>query len=573
MPKTATKTGTNNPAPTYKLTWKCAQNPHNLPTYLGNPRIKRGGVVQPWTPFVISEWDRCRSDPDYFCRTYIKVIKPGHGLIDYEPYPYQIKMMESFEKNRFNIVLACRQSGKSVGFIGYVAWLCLFSDNAEHIVIAANKLSTAKEMLTRIQRAIENLPFFLQHGCIEYNKTSITFDTDTKIEAIAASSDGARGKSASLMICDEFAFVKGDSEFYESNYPLISSDPAARMIIVSTPNGINNEFYRIWDGAVKKRNTFNPIRVDWWDVPGRDEAWKEETMGNIGEKKFSQEFGNSFNQTSSTLIDMEFLIMLKAEEPLGKDSNVNVYDLPKEDHSYILVADVSKGRGIDFSTISVIDITKLPYKQVATYRDNNVSPMIFPNLIYRVARKYNDAFTIIEANAGEVVYKILYYDLEYTNCYSSRVAGGRSMGLEINRKVKRIGTSNLKDLIEQQKLLVVDEETIKELYVYEAKGESFEARDGSHDDMIAGLVMFGWFADTDMFGDMALQKLRDMMSEERQDLIKRSVPILGLMPEDTAMDMVEFWGDETPNKEFVWSLDPDWDLKQRDEDEAYNILF
>lgn len=276
----------------HKLTWACPQNPHNLPTYLGNPKIKRAGVTQNFTKWELQEWAKCSQDKEYFCSTYIKVIKPGEGLINYEPYPYQIDMMDEFENNRFNIVLACRQSGKSVGFIGYVVWLMLFSDVAEHVIIAANKLDTAKEMLTRIQRAIENLPFFLQHGCKEYNKTSITFDTETKIEAVAASSDGARGKSGSLMICDEFAFVSGDEEFYESNYPLISSSDTARMIIVSTPNGINNVFFRLYDGAKKGLNSFNPIRVDWWDVPGRDDAWKEMTMGNIGEKRFSQEFGN-----------------------------------------------------------------------------------------------------------------------------------------------------------------------------------------------------------------------------------------------------------------------------------------
>lgn len=571
MTKTVQKT---TPKQAYKLTWKCPQNPHNLPTYLGNPKIKRANVEQPWTPFEVSEYERCAADPEYFCRTYIKVIKPGQGLIDYEPYPYQIRMMDSFQKNRFNVVLACRQSGKSVGFIGYVVWLCLFSPNAEHVVIAANKESTAKEMLARIKRAVENLPFFLQHGCKEYNKTSIEFDTETKIEAIAASADGARGKSASLMICDEFAFVNNDSEFFESNYPLISSDDNAKMIIVSTPNGINNEFFRIWDGAVKKRNFFNPIRIDWWDVPGRDEKWKETTLGNIGEKKFSQEFGNSFNQTTSTLIDMEFLIMLEAATPLGHDSGVTVYEAPKENHSYIMVVDVSKGRGIDYSTFSVIDITKQPYTQVATFRDNNTSTLIYPTLINRVGRKYNDALVIIEANVGEVVYKILKYDLEYENCFSSRVRNGRSMGLEVDKKVKRIGTSNLKDLIEQQKLKIVDEDTIKELYVYEVSGESFEARQGNHDDMVAGLVMFAWFADTEMFGSMALTRLREMLSDEGKELVQKSIPFLGSFPDDTAIEMYELWGDNTEQAQKEgWLIDPNWDLKERDERTSYDFLF
>ena len=282
-------------APKHKLTWKFKdQNPLNLPTYLSNPRIKRADVKQGFTQEEMLEIARCKADKEYFCKTYVKVLKPGAGLIDYEPYPYQIDMMNQFEKERFNIVLACRQSGKSVGFIGYVLWLVMFKETPVHIVIAANKLKTAKEMLTRIQRAVENLPFFMQRGCKELNKESITFENESKIECISASSDGARGKSADIMICDEFAFVDGADDFYESNYPLISSDTEGktRMIIVSTPNGINNMFYQLWDNAVKKKNEFNAIRVDWWHVPGRDEAWKNKTMSNMGEKKFAQEFGN-----------------------------------------------------------------------------------------------------------------------------------------------------------------------------------------------------------------------------------------------------------------------------------------
>lgn len=304
-------------APTYKLTWRFPDhNPHKLPTYNANPRIKRANVEQSFTQEEIIEYAKCARDKEYFCRTYIKVLKPGHGLIDYEPYPYQINMMNQFEKERFSIVLACRQSGKSVGFIGYILWLVLFNDDPVHVVVAANKLKTAKEMLTRMQRAVENLPFFLQLGCKELNKESITFDNEAKIECISASGDGARGKSADIMICDEFAFVEGSDEFYESNYPLISSDTSGktRMIIVSTPNGINNTFYNLWDGAIKKRNGFTPIRVDWWDVPGRDEKWKETTLANMGEKKFAQEFGNCLDGNCFINIlvnEEEYLITLE----------------------------------------------------------------------------------------------------------------------------------------------------------------------------------------------------------------------------------------------------------------------
>lgn len=281
---------------------------------------------------------------------------------------------------------------------------------------------------------------------------------------------------------------------------------------------------------------------------------------------------NSFNQTTSTLIDMEFLQLMTAESPIEVTSDVKVYERPVEGHEYILVADVSKGRGIDFSTISVVDVTQLPYKQVATYRDNNVSPMIFPNLIHKVAQSYNNAFTIIEANAGEVVFKILYYDLEYENVFTSKVANGRSMGLEINRKVKRMGTTNLKDLIERGKLKIVDEDTIKEFYVYEARRESFEARDGHHDDMIAGLVMLAWFSDTDMFGDMTTNKLRNMMNEEKRALIEKSIPALGFLPDDEAIELLEMWGEIDNNVKWtVESVHPDWDINKNSHDDPWDF--
>lgn len=283
---------------------------------------------------------------------------------------------------------------------------------------------------------------------------------------------------------------------------------------------------------------------------------------------------NSFNQTSSTLIDMEFLMMLEAEDPIGNSSGVSIYEKPVEGHNYIMLVDVGKGRGLDYSTFSMIDITSSPAKQVATFRDNNVSPMILPNLLYKVAKSYNEAFVIVEANAGEVVYKILYYDLEYENCFSSAVRGGRSMGLELNKKVKRIGCSNLKDLIEQHQLKIVDENTIQELYVYEAHGDSYEARRGSHDDMIAGLVMFGWFADTEMFGQMTTTRLRDMMDEERRALVESSVPLLGFLDDENSAEMYELWGDVDTNiKWTVEGINPDWDITQRDQEDPYDYLF
>lgn len=544
-----------------KLTTKCPQNPHNLRSYMQNHRIKHSGVQQIWTQWELDEYAKCEASCEYFVENYVKIIHLDHGLVDFVPYEYQSRMFKHFKDNRFSIMLACRQSGKSTGVIGYLLHFALFN-NSEHVLIAANKLDTAKEMMRRIQRALENLPFFLQPGCKALNKTLIEFDTDTIIEAVATSSDGARGKTASLIFCDEFAFVQDDEEFYESNYPIISSTKTGKIIIVSTPNGINNQFYKLYDDAISKRNTFAPFRVDWWDVTDRDEAWKEMTIGNIGQKKFDQEFGNGFGQTSKTLISMDHLLTMSPAEPVAKHEDINIFAKPDPDHKYIMTVDVSKGRGQDYSTFSVFDISVEPFMQVATYRNNTVSPLIFPNLIYKTAMAYNEAHIIVEANMGEVVYKILYYDMSYPYMFSSRVANGRSMGLEMTQKVKRIGCSNMKDMIEQRKLTLVDQQTIEELRVFEAKNGSFAARKGCHDDMVMCIVMLSWFTDTNMFGDMHTGKLRDMLGAEQAELTGHTVPLLGYLDEEMYEDIMDVW-DPKQHENLQWRVEAvfdDWDI-------------
>jgi len=497
--------------------------------YLGNPNVKRDGVEQQWSQEEVKEYARCMMDPAYFATKYIKVINLDRGLVPFDLYPYQGQMFEHFNSNRFNIVLACRQSGKSISSVVYILWYAIFNPE-KTIAILANKGATAKEMLSRVTLALENLPFFLQPGCKALNKMSIEFSNNSRIIAGSTSKSSIRGQSVNLLFLDEFAFVENATEFYTSTYPVITSGKETKVIITSTANGIGNMFHKIWEGAVQGTNEYKPFRVDWWDVPGRDEEWKRQTIANTSELQFNQEFGNTFHGTGNTLISADVLLALKASVPMYVQDNVKVYDRPDKTHSYMMFVDVAKGRGQDYSTFNIVDISVQPFRQVATYRDNKISPLLFPDIIYKYAKTYNECWVVIESNdAGQVVCNGLYYDLEYENMFVESTLKADALGVNMNKKIKRIGCSHMKDLIEQRKLEIVDADTILELSTFVASGTSYEASDGNHDDLVMNFVMMGWFATTPFFGEMADVNIKDMMFAERAKQIEDDLVPFGII--------------------------------------------
>lgn len=503
----------------------------NSTHYNGNINIKREGVQQQYTQHQLAEYVKCSSDPRYFAENYVKVIHPDRGLVPFKLYPYQGEMFDHFNENLFNIVLACRQSGKSISSCAYILWYCCFHSD-KYVAILANKHSTAKEMLSRITLMLENLPFFLQPGCKTLNKNSIEFDNKTTLMAAATSSSSIRGFTINLLYLDEFAFVDDAATFYTSTYPVITAGKDSRVIITSTANGIGNMYHKLWEGAVQNINTYQPFRVDWWDVPGRDEKWKEETIANTSALQFDQEFGNTFFGTGDTLIAGQTLLALRAEPTIEtrESGMLNIYEHPKENYDYLLFADVSKGRGQDYSTFSVIDITSRPFKQVCVYRNNTISPILFPDIIYKYATLYNTAYCVIEANdQGALVAQGLWNDHEYEEMHVSVNKGGKTshLGIEVNRKVKRLGCSGFKDVIESGKLNIVDEQTIMEISTFEAKGQSYEASDGNHDDIVMNLVLFGYFLNTVHFHEMTDINVKEMMYQQRMKDIEADVPAWG----------------------------------------------
>ena len=508
-------------------------------SYLGNPQIKRDGVSEEWDATKLREYKKCMEDPSYFCKKYVKVIHLDKGLVPFDLYPYQEDMFDHFEENRFSIVLACRQSGKSISSVGYILWYALFHPE-KTIAILANKGATAREMLARVTLMLENLPFFLQPGCKALNKGSIELSNNSRIVAAATSGSSIRGMSVNLLFLDEFAFVENAAEFYTSTYPVVSSGTDTKVIITSTANGIGNTYHKIWEGAVQNVNEYKPFRVDWWDVPGRDERWKEETIANTSQLQFDQEFGNTFFGTGDTLIEGNTLLDLRARQPINllEGGDLKVYEKPVKDHEYIMTVDVSKGRGQDYSTFTVIDVSQRPFKQVAVYRNNNISPLLYPNIIYKYANLYNEALCVVENNdAGMLVAVGLYQDLEYENMFLESAIKSDAIGVTMTRKVKRIGCSSIKDILENNKLSIVDEETILEISTFVSKGVSFEASDGNHDDLMMNLVMFGYFVSTQSFGDNFDMNIKNLLFEERMAQIEEDLPPFGII--DDGRDVVE----------------------------------
>ena len=537
-------------------------------SYLGNPNVKRDGVLQQWTPDLLNEYKKCMKDSVYFAENYVKVIALDKGLVPFKLYPYQKEMFSHFEEHRFNVVLACRQSGKSISACAYLLWFALFHSE-KTIAILANKGATAREMLSRITLMLENIPFFLQPGSKALNKGSLEFSNNSRIIAAATSGSSIRGMSVNLLYLDEFAFVERAAEFYTSTYPVVSAGKETKVIITSTANGLGNQYHKIWEGAVQGINEFKPFRVDWHDVPGRDEAWRAQTISNTSQLQFDQEFGNTFFGTGDTLINAETLMSLRAKPPkqVLEGGNLKVYEETRKKHDYLMTVDVSRGRGQDYSTFNLIDISVRPFKQVAVYRNNTISPLLFPNIIYKYAKSYNDAYVIIESNdQGSLVCNGLYHDLEYENMHVESAIKANALGIEITRKSKRIGCSGFKDLIENNKLEIVDEQTIIEISTFEARGQSYEASDGNHDDLVMNLVMLGYFVSTQMFADMTDIDLKKMLFDNRMKEIEDDIVPFGFIDDGTdAIEAIERaeshdrWNIKNETNRFIYDPE-DWQV-------------
>ena len=511
--------------------------------YLGNPNLKKANVQQEWTKEELEEYTRCMKDPIYFIQNYIKIVSLDEGLVPFSLYDFQKEMVGTFHNNRFTICKLPRQSGKSTTIIAYLLHYVLFNASV-NVAILANKAATARDLLGRLQLAYEHMPKWLQQGVMSWNKGSLELENGSKILASSTSASAVRGGSYNIIFLDEFAYVPANvaEQFFSSVYPTISSGKTTKVMIVSTPHGMNM-FYKLWTDAEEERNEYVPIEVHWSEVPGRDEEWKAQTIKNTSESQFNTEFECEFLGSIDTLISPSKLRQLAYRAPIASNAGLDVHIHPEEGRTYFLSADVSRGTKNDYSAFTVIDVTEMPYKIVAKYKDNEIKPLIFPQKIYDVARAYNQAYVLIEVNdIGEQVANTLQFDLEYDNlCMASMrgregqdlgggFSGGRAqLGVRTTKAVKKIGCSNLKQMVEDNKLIVEDIDVISELSTFIVKGASFEADEGCNDDLVACLFTFAWATDQTYFKELTNVDMRATMMAEQADALEQDMAPFGFV--------------------------------------------
>tara|TARA_X000001388_G_scaffold32295_1_gene22875 strand:- start:9927 stop:11570 length:1644 start_codon:yes stop_codon:yes gene_type:complete len=540
--------------------------------YLGNPNLKKANTQIQFSANQIEEFMRCKNDPIYFTQKYVKIVSLDEGLVPFKPYKFQEKLIKRFHKNRFNICKMPRQTGKSTTVVSYLLHYAVFNDSV-NIGILANKAATARELLGRLQTAYENLPKWMQQGVLVWNRGSLELENGSKILAASTSASAVRGMSFNILFLDEFAFVPNHiaDSFFASVYPTITSGKKTKVIIVSTPHGMNH-FYRLWHDAERQKNEYTPTDVHWSEVPGRNAKWKKQTIANTSEQQFKIEFECEFLGSIDTLIAPSKLKSLVYENPIQQNAGLDVYIPPEKGHDYLMTVDVARGVGEDYSAFVVTDITEFPHKVVAKYRNNEIKPMLFPNIIYEVARNYNQSFILCEVNdIGDQIASILNFDMEYENLLMCSMRGragqivgqgfsGKKtqLGVKMSKTVKKVGSLNLKTMIEEDKLIFKDYNIISELTTFISKSNSFEAEEGCNDDLAMCLVIYAWLVAQDYFKELTDQDVRKRLYDEQRNQIEQDMAPFGFisdgLDEDSFVDNEgDLWKvDEYGDRSYMW---------------------
>ena len=521
--------------------------------YLGNPNLKKVNIPQEFTKEEIIEFTKCQQDPIYFMEKHMKIVSLDEGLVPFKMFGFQKKIVKTIDENRFTICKLPRQSGKSTTTIAYLLHYAIFNPNS-NIAILANKSSTARDILGRLQLAYENLPKYIQQGVINWNKGNIELENKSTIIAAATSSSAIRGGSFNIIFLDEFAFVPANiaEMFFSSVYPTISSGKKTKMIIVSTPHGMN-QFYKLWVDATNKRNDYVPIEVHWSEVPGRDEKWKEMTIRNTSEAQFQQEFECEFLGSVDTLIAPVKIKQTPYMTPIQSKGGVDMFEKPVEGRQYVCTVDVSRGVDKDYSAFLVFDVSKMPYRVVAKYRSQEIKPILFPHIIDRVAKAYNKAEILVETNdIGQQIAESLNYELEYPSLLMTTQKGragqilgagysgrGSGFGVRMTKQIKRIGCANIKSLIEGDKMVINDFNIIEEMSTFARRGNSWQAEEGCNDDLMMCLVIFGWLSNQPFFKEMTNTNARQMLYEEQEKLIEQDMAPFGFVDDGTPEEMKE----------------------------------
>ena len=510
-------------------------------SYLGNSNLKASGVPLNFTKEEIEEYLKCADDPIYFIESYCKIVTLDHGLQPFKLYDCQKNKVKIIHENRKVILMEGRQQGKTTTSAAYILWYTLFQ-GSKTVAILANKATAAREVLYRYQIMYENLPTWLQQGVTTWNKGDIALENGSIVFTAATSASGIRGKSVNLLYVDEAAIIPNNvaEQFFTSVYPTISAGETTKILLSSTPLGYNH-FWKFWNDAENDRNGFVNLFIPYWDIPGRDEAWASEQRRLLGELKFNQEVLCNFLGSSLTLIASDSIAQMSASPITYQKDGLDIYENVQKDHAYCIVADTAKGVGGDYSAFQIIDITQMPYKIVGKYRNNQISPLLYPSVLYRVGREYNEAYVLIEINSSEQVAEILYAEYEYENIISvSRTPQGQvvnggfggnktQLGVITDKKVKRIGCSNFKSLVEEKKLIINDADTIAEISTFIEKRNSYSADEGYHDDLVMPLVLFSWLTTNSYFKELTNINIRKELYETRIKMIEEEMTPFGFI--------------------------------------------
>lgn len=516
-----------------------ANSPKKLPRgqyYLNNPRLKAANVPIYPTGDQIRELERCRKDIFYFLEHYVKIIDIDVGIVPFKARDYQKDFIDKIHNNRFVIALWPRQAGKTTTLVGEVLHYILFNDNKK-VAILGDKEKTAKKILRDIKVSYELLPFWMQQGVVEWNKTTIELENNVRVLTGATEGASIRGESINLLLLDEFAHLGTNAaeEFMASVMPTISSGTTTKIVIISTPKGMNH-YYKLWSDAESGKNDYVPSKVHWSQVPKRTPEWAEAEKKRIGERLFAQEYAGDFLGSSGALISPNTLTAIPFQSPLFDRDGFIVYKTPEPGHSYVITVDTSYGKGFDYSAFTVIDISEVPYRLVALYNSNTIDPMIYPDLVHSAAKRYNEASVLVEVNdVGLQTAMSLHHEFEYENILFTfntgragqvmGFGGGRMAkpGVRMTMPVKKTGCTTLKSLIEDQKLIVESEPVVFQLSRFVQTGKSFEAEEGYHDDIVMCLVMFAWATTQPYFLDLTNTNVRAEMFKNQLNQLEESI--------------------------------------------------
>ena len=531
-------------------------------SYHGNPNLKQIGYLHDFSKEQLEELIKCESDPIYFIENYCKIVTLDKGLQAFKLYDCQKKKVDFIMNNRKTILMEGRQQGKTVTAAACLLHYTVFNSD-KTVAIMANKTAAAREVLNRYQTMYENLPIWMQQGVKTWNKGDVDLENGSRVFTSATTASGIRGKSVNWLYIDEAAIIPNNiaDEFFASVYPTISAGETTKILLTSTPLGYNH-FWKFWNESDKGTNGFDNMFIPYTEIPGRDDDWAEEQLKLLGEVKFNQEVLCDFLGSSNTLINGKSLGVMSSIDPIYKKDGLDIYEEPQEDKYYVISADTSRGIGGDYSAFIVVDITQMPFKVVGKYRDNKVSPLLYPDFISKVAKDFNDAYVLLETNdIGQQVVDILHQELEYENIFScvqeknkQYVSPGfgkqSTLGVRTSKAVKRQGCLALKSLIEEQKFLLFDAECISELSTFVERSGTFAADEGYHDDLAMCMVLFAWLSTNTFFKDLTNVDIRDNLYNSQMRMIENDLTPFGLVvdghePEAEVMDGDYWlWADE-----------------------------